>query len=372
MLISDIIRYPAVKQITKSNFNPKDFDKQLPDILVGLEVEVENAGHHPEDIFWEVVADGSLRNDGIEFRTSAFSARAVERVVNKLYANLKAYSPNHKFTERTSMHVHVDFRHRTFADLLKLHLVYAMFERAMFNCFAPDRYQSSFCVPLGTCAQTEYFGKVMADHLYQPDFTKYTLSKFVSQAAPEKYAALNLTNLTSPKGQGGDGLRDAQHRGCGSLEFRHLGGSDNPAKLISWVKLLALLVDYAGNAKPEEIVENIHTLNTTSDYTKYAERVFLHMSRHVIPVPFNVQTFSEGVSLAKEMLAPPRKEMEARRILPSPLLQVLQDRLHSQKEEHKPNKPVIAPQPGFIAFDPDAAEQRFLNAAERIRAGGRR
>jgi len=99
-------------------------DKQT---YLGIEVEVENVRHREGRCpYWSATDDGSLRNRGVEFITPPIRAWRVEHALNKLFLN--ELNPGIDFSERTSIHVHMNVRTLTIKQLEALVLTYIVFE----------------------------------------------------------------------------------------------------------------------------------------------------------------------------------------------------------------------------------------------------
>src|SRR5258708_1191940 len=104
-----------------------------PKTLVGIEVEVENVMYINPNIplaFWQITEDGSLRNNGREFKTLALPLKYVESALKQLSEGL---NPNVDFSVRTSVHVHQDVRGMAMSQLIGLLLTYISVESLLFK-----------------------------------------------------------------------------------------------------------------------------------------------------------------------------------------------------------------------------------------------
>src|SRR3990167_102162 len=120
----ELFPYNEVKIIQKYKVPPKA-TINLPDVdetqLIGIEVEVEKLINiQPNLLYWDMIEDGSLRKNGYEFRSLALPAKVLVIALQELYQSLIENQPEHDFSERTSIHVHLDFRDYTPLDLLKM------------------------------------------------------------------------------------------------------------------------------------------------------------------------------------------------------------------------------------------------------------
>lgn len=179
-----------------------------PTFVVGIEVEVENArDRNPGASPWFAQTDGSLRNDGREFVTPPLASNSIEVYTNPFWDQMPA---RWTFSQRTSIHVHVNARDLTWQQLKMWLLTYCVFEKVLFDFAGVDRAKGIFCVPL---LDTQY-----------PD---YMISKLVArqhgaQGNWEKYSAVNLSRLSD----------------LGTVEFRHLPGTRDKEKVLLWLKVL--------------------------------------------------------------------------------------------------------------------------------------
>jgi hypothetical protein len=120
------------------------------------------------------------------------------------------YGPD-KFSERTSIHVHVNCLPLTSQEVRNIVLVYAIFEEVFFKLVHPKRRHNIHCVPL-----TETF---------LPNNYKHSLLSLVARW--HKYTALNLLPL----------------KRYGTIEFRHMHGHDDPELLSEWLSAIRGLFD---------------------------------------------------------------------------------------------------------------------------------
>ena len=124
---------------------------------IGVELEYENLAHHPEILaesnLWEIVEDGSLRmiadyTYSLELRYSTpLSGTDSERALEELRKYLKR-DKNIVCSNRTGLHVHMDFRDLSCVDLKKFMLVYLIVEPILYRYCGKDRESNIFCLPL--------------------------------------------------------------------------------------------------------------------------------------------------------------------------------------------------------------------------------
>ena len=176
---------------------------------VGCEFEIEDIKSHEQvSDFVSITNDGSLRNGGYEYITPAITVPEALTTFSKLHS-LLVYG-NEPFTERTSIHVHVNCCNLTQLEVRGIVLLYALFEEAFFMMVDPSRRDNIHCVAL-----TE-------THL--PSIYRTGLSTWVSKW--HKYTALNLKPLSTQ----------------GTIEFRHMHGHNEFVVFEAWILLLEKLV----------------------------------------------------------------------------------------------------------------------------------
>lgn len=217
--------------------------------LVGIEIEVENMHNTlpPIEAYWSAKSDGSLRNGGIELVSVPLQVKqiqlAMEHVWKCMYKNNKP-----DFSNRTSIHVHLNCRDMSQNQIYVMCLLYAIFEKHFYAFAGQRRLNSIFCVPL---YRTNILS-ALKDVIYglNPSWHKYT--------------GLNLLPLLDNNGQ----------RGFGTIEFRHLYGTHELPKIYSWINQILCLRKAAMSMTVQDIETEIFQMNTTSSYMDLYHRVF--------------------------------------------------------------------------------------------------
>lgn len=174
--------------------------------LVGLECEVESVRSFPDGGFhyFSITEDGSLRNNGREFISVPLDVRDIVPEFQNLHARIECGED--KFSERTSIHVHVNCCYLEQDVVRNIVLLYALFEEVFFKMVEPSRRNNIHCVPL-----TE---------TYLPSIYRQGLGSLISRW--HKYTALNILPLKK----------------YGTIEFRHMEGHDDPEKLRVWLDVI--------------------------------------------------------------------------------------------------------------------------------------
>lgn len=241
------------------------------DTNVGIEIEVENiTSPLSYSNFWEVKQDGSLRNNGIELVSHPLPVaniqHALELAFNTLYANNKP-----DFSNRTSIHIHLNCREMTQDQIWVMCILYAIFEKHFYQFAGTKRLNSIFCVPLYRCN--------ILTNLHD------VIYKFKS--AWHKYCGLNILPL----------VNHGEHAAFGTVEFRHLYGTNDQQLILNWINQILALQKAALVLTKEEVLHKIATMNTSSSYLHLFSQIFGEVSS--IP---NKQGFEECISNIKREL----------------------------------------------------------------------
>lgn len=239
-------------QMFLDNLSPV-FRNTLLNRAFGIEIEVEEVSRKLLFIHWTHGNDGSLRNNGAEFITK-FGCRLyhldpifdefIQTVVRERTRNKKAFD----FSERCSVHVHIDVRDLNEEQLANVLTLYLLFEKAFYQLIGEDRYHNIFCVPLLETL---------------PDTS---LNIFETVKVSKKYSALNLACVADK----------------GTVEFRAMEGNMDPQRIFPWLYILAALVTYAKLSDRQELMQRIAELKTTSLYRNFAEDIFHNLIRFLV------------------------------------------------------------------------------------------
>lgn len=172
--------------------------------LIGVECEIESVLSTPDHTGFKVEKDGSLRNNGLEFISYPMNKDTFLKHFRQLHDNLKL--GDNPFSERTSTHVHVNVANIELMAAKNMVLLYALFEEFFFMAVKPERRENIHCVPLTETYMPSLYNKPMP-HL---------VDKW------HKYTALNLKRVAD----------------LGTIEFRHLHGTNNVKEVEEWLSTL--------------------------------------------------------------------------------------------------------------------------------------
>lgn len=277
MLICDLLGLPKVTPYRNNKATPRDCAD--PSLLYGLELEIENVPNWDEMLVHGMrsVEDGSLRNDGREFLTSPSTFSVQRHILERFFDKNKLTDKN--YSERCSIHVHANCQDLTREQLGALCMLYQVYERLLFNFVGDDRDKNIFCIPWD---QTTLTYNVV---------NNIEKDSFGSLKQWQKYTALNLLPLFS----------------LGTVEFRHMSGTNDLEKISIWLNLIGGLFQYARKNSIGDIKEQLLTLNTTSQYDDLTHRVFTFWTKYLINVPDYKQHIEEGVLNMKYSMLVPKK-----------------------------------------------------------------
>lgn len=212
---------------------------------IGVEVELENLNVIPKitkGTCWLATADGSLRN-GVEYVSAlGLTLGFLRNAWQDLDQSVFKQNINMNFSERCSIHIHVDVRNFTNEQLRNLLALYIIVENGLFQFAGIDRAKNINCLPL---RETEYI-----THQYKPLITQ----------APnwDKYTACNFKPVSTQ----------------GTVEFRHLFGTSNFYTVATWAALVTLLVNYAKTTPTKKIEAYLHNLKHDSQYEQFLNEIF--------------------------------------------------------------------------------------------------
>lgn len=250
------------------DFIPDDFNWYTTNALVGIEIEVENIRNSvPLEAYWSAKPDNSLRNHGIEFVSNPLQVKQISRALAHAYkAMTVANTPD--FSNRTSIHIHLNCRDMSLDQIFVICLLYTIFEKHFYAFAGTKRMNSIFCVPIYRSNILEKLPQVV----YNLDGSQW-----------HKYCGLNIAPLLN---------------GYGTVEFRHLYGTADQTRIKQWINQILALRKAALEIPKDQLIEMIKDMNTTSSYMSLYSSVFTADDR----VLQEKKDFEESVSLIKQCL----------------------------------------------------------------------
>lgn len=252
--LNDIFSYPDLKLMSDKHkeYEQKNntiFNNPIKNnhVLIGIEVEVENIQERPIlKYYWRETEDGSLRNYGVEYTSIPLTGNQIPYALSYLKNNLEvANIPS--FSQRTSIHIHLNVRDYSWERVKNLLILYAIFEKHFFNLAGTKREENIFCVPLYKCMQ------LTAINNLEENINEWS-----------KYSAINLGTITGT----------SVCKRFGTIEFRHLYGTLDIPVILFWINSIIKLHEASINYSFDALKEKILTLNTTSEYIQLYKNVF--------------------------------------------------------------------------------------------------
>lgn len=230
--------------------------------LLGIEVEVENMQKEMVvPTFWHQEGDGSLRNGGREFKSWPLIPEHAFIATHILWNLFKSLSTAHTpdFSWRTSEHVHVSVQNLEEKEFRTILVLVALVEPLLFFIAGQAREQSNFCVPLVRSTMINPIRRYL-----NGKWSLKELHKKWNSAGGEhghgafKYAAVNLGRLND----------------LGTLEFRHLGGTEDVSLLHLWIQLLLKVYQAALIIPLKDLTERIQSVSSPKDYHLLLKDIF--------------------------------------------------------------------------------------------------
>lgn len=338
MTIQDLY---ALKGVVVKNF-PKAVPLPCKDpaLVYGVELEIENVPGANDMVVpgMEAKRDGSLRNNGMEFITKPMTYSNLAYCLNTFFTKNKLSDAN--YSERCSIHVHANVLDLEESQVQSIALLYQVVERVLFAWIGYEREENIFCVPW-----------------HQTNLTYRTLGgKAEKLRGWEKYTALNFLPMFTQ----------------GTLEFRHMHGHHDVARILKWCNIIGSLFAWARAYPLAYTKDLLLQLNTSSAYDLLMHQVFGDLVAEFNNVKNYSVLLEEGVLDIKYALITKEEKEPPKTIAPAPrrrnLLQAYADLIErdgAQAAEWRINVGAGVPvaQQEMIVFDEVVAadpEVRFV------------
>lgn len=250
---------------------------KLPDLVdndtyIGLEIEVEQVlrthgilSVSSDTSLWRNVEDGSLRNNGKEFVSLPIKGKHIKLaldVFNTTMCREKACI-GHEFSDRTSVHVHMNIRDLTLEHFSNFLITYVLVEPLLYSWASEERSKGVFCVPI---SQSKDMQECLGSFLNKFESDKGNI--FDALGNWQKYTGFNLLPIYN----------------FGTIEFRHMYGTKDPEVLIKWINIIFSLKKFALSQDYEKLKDRISNINTTSEYQFIVREIFGDLT-HELLVP---------------------------------------------------------------------------------------
>lgn len=260
MKLQQFINYPGLstQRMRHQKFEQQKTNLQYPytfknpSCLIGIEIEVENIQDSIAEYlqyYWEETEDHSLRNYGREYRSIPLRAAQIPYALEYLKTTLDNTNPDYQFSNRCSVHIHLNVRDFTMEQLACFVILYSIYEKHFFHIAGTKRENNIFCVPLW---KTNHLPP--KDGLIDPIYYKEW----------HKYLALNCGSVFG-----------SEHNKCfGTIEFRHLYGTLDHNILYPWINSIIALREASIRYKLDDLLLELDTANTTSNYLSWYCDIF--------------------------------------------------------------------------------------------------
>ena len=208
--------------------------------VMGVEIELEGRNiPEAKDVsrafpLWKVVTDGSLRGESCEFvLTEPIPSGAAKAAITLLHDFLVKKGTVCQFSNRTSVHVHLNVADIELQVLGNIIYIYYLFEDVLLNYCGTDRHDNRFCLSI---RRAEGILQELRRKLNQRGLTGFRQENY-------KYAALNLAPIVTQ----------------GSIEFRGMRGTLDSEILSPWLSVIENIYTAAFEFKnPQEIFNKVN------------------------------------------------------------------------------------------------------------------
>lgn len=213
-----------VRKVTGINPEKRTFVPSKKLVLsrrfIGIEIEAENVASSKNiPDLWTAKSDGSLRNGGVELVSDVVCGADILTALDSAEKWLTA--ANATFSDRCSVHIHLDVRHLDVEELVYFLAMYAIFEKFFFMQSGDEtREFNNHCRPVCSSIHLGY--------LLQGLLSSNTAQIKRSFGGWPKYSAFNLHPVVDQ----------------GSIEIRHHVGTGSKEEIIRWINLIFSLAHY--------------------------------------------------------------------------------------------------------------------------------
>lgn len=233
----------------------------FPELMMGAELEVEECNHDSDwysertnKLGWQTTTDGSLRgaNTQRHGHNGGYAYEFISKPMQqqnllpslKEFLAITGFGPAN-YTDRTSVHLHVNCLDLTFDQVSAVALNYTVVEEILFRFIGQEREHNIYCIPWAQCRMNhDMVARIQADSVG-------TLKRW------QKYTALNLLPLVNQ----------------GTVEFRHMHGTADTEKLTTWINIIGAIFKYSTSIGLTELITEIKGLNSNSEYEAYFNKV---------------------------------------------------------------------------------------------------
>jgi len=293
LVLKDFFELPKAPQLRETNGKlvgvkvPAKWPTLLfPKMVYGIEFEIENVREFDRDDLrgvFNAKEDPSLRNQGLEFTVCA----AGNELLKALAIYDKWVPKEAELGERTSTHVHVNALNMTAPQILNFAILSVLLEDFLYQFTIASRKQDVYCVPLKYTHVPSQLAWIR-EYFNTSKLTKNISRDGVAQLAGSwhKYLGVNLIRL----------------KDLGTFEFRHLHGTKDMTLVINWLNVIGKIKVFAMKHTTKELEDMIMSLNTSSEYLPFLQRVFGGRLLKLFELDNVDKVLEEGVIAVKLMV----------------------------------------------------------------------
>lgn len=265
------------------------FPEEICTELLGIEIEVENIdadlecesslGHY----FWSIKTDGSLRDCGKEFVSIPLEVGTIPYALQHLDKVFTDFDVEPNFTNRCSIHIHVNVLNMTIVEFLVFIFLYFIYEKHFFTIAGTKRESNIFCVPLN---ESDQIHNLLGNMKLISRMDCFTYLETLC-ANWQKYNALNLACV----------FGNSIVPGYGTVEFRHLYGTLDKKILSNWIKSICYLKHFSKQYSLKYLLEFLKSSCTTSEYVELYRKIFKDTA-----LPINLKDVEKSITTLKLIL----------------------------------------------------------------------
>lgn len=293
-IIQDIISYSALRSYEKdvslaaqqffTDSGKIPFQMADPATHVGIEIECEliTTGTNAVPFGWQVKTDDSLRDNGVEFVTFPIRDTNISYALYALEKWAHEKNPQHRFSERTSVHIHMNMRRLNVEQLWSFMLIYLVVEKLMYVYAGAGRHNNIFCVPIKDSSLWQELAVIhtMIENQEYEDALETLINEW------RKYTGLNTLPLST----------------LGTVEFRQMPGTFDVPRLIKWINIIQSMKRATYRYRSSEIITMIEDMNSISTYAHFLQDIFgEHAS--ALHMPHTNDLMEQSVIFIKEFIA---------------------------------------------------------------------
>ena len=261
----NITREEAEYRTTPYSTEPPSGGIELPNLFTGVECELESCNIYmtPDMQAWSKIHEPSLRGEaGYEYLLAGpLRGGMLSDALEALSSTILKQGIVPDMNVRVSTHVHLNVRNFTLEQLTNVLCTSMAVECLLLNYVGIERENSSYAIPYSRRSQEIRAISDLQACRHMPHDTLTKKSRVKSRllnvtSTMCKYSSVNLINLF----------------GYGTIEFRHLGGCWEAAKIREWVNILQKIYRYS--VEQEELPEMLPAVMSSNGAWQFVHSIF--------------------------------------------------------------------------------------------------